>query len=497
MPNLKNLLHAFCAALLVCFCAPAMSQGLPADLTGSWHGALGAGAAQLRLVLTFTRSSDGQYTAILESVDQGATIPTDKVTVSGDKVRVDVGRVNGFYEGTLNKDSSEITGSWTQNGLSQPLSFKRGSLESDKAQKTDSAQKNDATKPAAPPQKPFTVPLDVEVPWPPTAVQADGKNVLAYELHIANFSGQPVTLAHIEVVGDGGTELTRYGTNDVLASIALVGNRQATGMDKLTIGPGQLAIVYMWVALDSAAKLPAALEHKISAKVGAYPEELTVQCARVNVGRDVAVISPPLRGDNWVAANGPSNTSGHRRTIIPIDGKGRIAQRFAIDWVRLNPDGSTHTGDPLDNKNYRAYSSEALAVADGTVVATKDGIPQNVPGENSRAVPITMETVGGNHVIIDIGHGRYAFYAHLQPGSLKVKVGDRVKRGQVVGLVGNCGNSTEPHLHFHLGESPSPLASEGIPYVFESFDAKTKAGAPLVKHKMEIPAEDEIVDFWK
>ena len=500
MPNLNNLVRALCALLLVCFCVstPAQNPAPPADLTGSWHGTLGTGAVQLRLVLTFTRASDGQYTAVLDSVDQGATSPTDKVTVTGDKVRVDVGRVKGFYEGTLNKDASEMAGSWTQNAIAQPLSFKRGALDSDKAQKSDSVAKKDEAKPAAPPQKPLTIPIDVAIPWAPTAVSANGKNLLVYELHITNFSGQPVTLAHLEVLGDGKTELLRLGTNELITSVALVGNRQAAGMDKLTIGPGQRAMVYMWAAMDAAVKLPATVEHRLSVKVGAYPEELAVECARVSIGRDLPVISPPLRGDNWLAGNGPSNTSGHRRTIIPIDGKGRIAQRFAIDWVRLNPDGkATYTGDPLDNKNYRAYGSEALAVADGTVVATKDGIPQNVPGENSRAVPITLETVGGNHVILDIGHGHYAFYAHLQPGSLKVKTGDRVKRGQVLGLVGNSGNSTEPHLHFHLGENNSPLGSEGIPYVFESFDAKAKADAPLVKHRMEIPTEDEIVDFGK
>jgi murein DD-endopeptidase MepM/ murein hydrolase activator NlpD len=70
-----------------------------------------------------------------------------------------------------------------------------------------------------------------------------------------------------------------------------------------------------------------------------------------------------------------------------------------------------------------------------------------------------------------------------------------VKRGQVLGLVGNSGNSTEPHLHFHLSDGNSPLGSEGIPYALESFDAKSKVGAPLSKHRMEIPTEDEIVTF--
>jgi len=186
---------------------------------------------------------------------------------------------------------------------------------------------------------------------------------------------------------------------------------------------------------------------------------------------------------------------GHRRAFIPVNGRAQIAQRFAIDWARLNADGKTFTGDAKDNKNYRAYGSDALAVADGVVTEIKDGIPENVPGINSRAVPITLETIGGNHVVLDIGHGRYAFYAHLQPGSLKVKLGDHVKRGQVLGLVGNSGNSTEPHLHFHLSNGNSPLGSEGIPYALESFEAKRKEDAPLSNHHMEIPTENEIMTF--
>jgi murein DD-endopeptidase MepM/ murein hydrolase activator NlpD len=66
--------------------------------------------------------------------------------------------------------------------------------------------------------------------------------------------------------------------------------------------------------------------------------------------------------------------------------------------------------------------------------------------------------------VLDLGGGTYAFYAHLQPGSLRVKNGDRVTRGRVLGLLGNSGNSTEPHLHFHVSDGMSPLGSEGLPY---------------------------------
>lgn len=152
-----------------------------------------------------------------------------------------------------------------------------------------------------------------------------------------------------------------------------------------------------------------------------------------------------------------------------MEGTAAIAQRFAIDSVMMNENGRRFIGDSLENESYFAEGVDALAVADGIVVAVKDSIPENVPGAMSRAVPITLETVGGNFVILDIGQGRYAFYAHLKPGSLRVRPGDRVRKGQVVGLVGNSGNSTEPHLHFHVADGTSPLGSEGIPYVHATF----------------------------
>jgi len=137
------------------------------------------------------------------------------------------------------------------------------------------------------------------------------------------------------------------------------------------------------------------------------------------------------------------------------------------------------------------------------VTETKDGIPENVPGIDSRAVPITLETVGGNHVILDIGGGHFAFYAHLQPGSLRVKLGEKVRRGQVVGLVGNSGNSTEPHLHFHIENGSSPLGAEGLPYSLASFEVVGRgegwkpadAKGPAEVHKNEIPMENEVVNF--
>jgi len=360
-----------------------------------------------------------------------------------------------------------------------------------------------AAQPPAPPTRPVTVPLDVRVVVAPTAFNADGKTHLVYELRVINLSGASnCRITGLEVAsGNSGTPpLARFGEADLQGMIA---QPVRNGTDKALLAAGAAATVYMWVTLDPSEKLPAKLWHRLSVKVGDYPEALPLETGPAAVNSKVVTISPPLRGDHWVAANGPSNTSSHRRALIPVDGQARIAQRFAIDWVRIYEDGVTHHGDPLDNNNYSAYGAEALAVADAVVTEVRDGIPANVPGANSRAVPITLDTVGGNHVVLDIGGGHYALYAHLQTGSLRVKLGDKVHRGQVVGLVGNTGNSTEPHLHFDITDGTSPLGSEGLPYLMTSFELQGHESGGKLTEKLghygtvarALVSDGEIVGF--
>jgi len=473
------------------------NQAAPKGLEGTWQGVLGDGATKLRLVLTISKSSDGQYRGMIDSIDQGATIPIDKISADGDSVRLEVGSVGGVYEGSFTKERSEIHGKWTQGGTKQDLNFQVAT--------SSPAEQSAASKaPLKPVQKPLGAPVDLEVPKPPTAIQADGKTHLAYELHITNFGTADCSVIQIVVLrADDKKLLGHFEGVELAGMLYRPGVAGAVGMDKLRLGPGLRAVVYLWATLDKASDVPSALEHRVTVKVGDYPEPFAVQSARTSVRSDLVVIGPPLHGGEWLAANGPSNSSGHRRALIPIGGRAQIAQRFAIDWVRLQSDGQTFTGDRLDNKNYRAYGSEVLAVADGVASEVVDGIPQNIPGEHSRAVPITLETVAGNHVILDLGQGRYAFYAHLQTGSARVKTGDRVRRGQVLGLVGNSGNSTEPHLHFHLSDANSPLGSEGIPYAIESYERQGKgpdwkpssANSTPEKRLVEMPLENEIVRF--
>lgn len=349
-----------------------------------------------------------------------------------------------------------------------------------------------------PTEKPITVPLEVSPPVLPAVFHAGGQTHLAYELRVTNLGPWNCVISGLDVVVAVGD--SRPLASFTQADIDRMTHRPVTPPSRLE--PESSVILYVWVTLDGQRDVPARLRHRLRVTLGDYAEVLTLNTPELAVAAEPTVIGAPLKGDRWLAANGPSNTSGHRRARIPIGGHAAIAQRFAIDWVRIGKDGQTFWGDPLKNESYYAYGVEALAVADGVVAAVHDGLPQNVPGTDSRAVRITLETVAGNYVILDIGKGRYAFYAHLQPGSLRVKPRDKVRRGQVVGLVGNTGNSTEPHLHFHLADGPSALGAEGVPYGLESFDVYARDGAVLAdaeaaprKRTRAIPAENELIRF--
>jgi murein DD-endopeptidase MepM/ murein hydrolase activator NlpD len=136
--------------------------------------------------------------------------------------------------------------------------------------------------------------------------------------------------------------------------------------------------------------------------------------------------------------------------------------------VQIGPNGATFAGDPAQNASYFAYGKELLAVLDGRVVSTLDGIPENVPN-GPPAVTLEPGNLPGNSIVLQFDEDHFALYAHLIPGTLRVRPGDRVRRGEVLGLLGNSGGSTQPHLHFQVMDRPIPLAADGLPFVFDHF----------------------------
>lgn len=332
-------------------------------------------------------------------------------------------------------------------------------------------------------------PIEATVSMPPQSFKANGEWNLTYELRISSFADTgDVTITKLEAVGADGKPLFAVH-GDILKS--MVDPTAAVG---LTLKPRTFTTLFIWITATTQAEIPPAFRHRITIRSSDDPKEMTTETPAITVDmRPVLVIDPPLRGARWVAANGPSAASLHRRALLPIEGRAYIGQRYAIDWAQTYPDGNWFRGDEKVNRDYRGYGQPIYAVADGVVTEARDGIPENVPDMQKRAVEMTLQTIPGNHVIEQIGQGAFATYAHMQTGSVKVKVGDQVHHGQVLGLLGNSGNSTAPHLHFQICDRNSVLGCEGIPYALSSFeqekDGKTE------KREKELPVQDEVVDF--
>jgi murein DD-endopeptidase len=351
--------------------------------------------------------------------------------------------------------------------------------------------------------------LDVQVTAAPMPVRIGGRIHLAYELHITNFRAVDLALTRIDVLGDERNRdpLASYQDTELRMALARAGARPDTS-DKRVVGGGMRVVFFIWLALDEKTTVPSTVHHRISFNVlgPAGSETGVVESGRIDVRHDAPVVlDPPLRGGPWVAVYDPSMAGGHRRALFAINGRARVPARFAIDWIKLGDDGRARRGDSSTLSDFHGYGADVLAVADGVVADVVDGLAEPT-------VPITLDNASGNYVTLGLAGGRFAAYEHLKPGSITVKVGDRVRSGQVLAQLGASGSvSSGPHLHFHVSDTNSPLGAEGLPFVFRSFEplgafesleafANGKPWAPspsgrATKRQMEMPLAQTVLRF--
>ncbi|HYP12971.1 MAG TPA: M23 family metallopeptidase, partial [Bryobacteraceae bacterium] len=407
------------------------------SLEGVWLGTLAEHGNSAPVLFIFSQSSQGGIHGEVVSVQRNVSHKFE-VSRDGRVLRWQVPRINGNFEGTLSADGKLIEGVWSERAGRQPLRL---------------ARYNETS---------FSLPLgaeiDVFVPKPPTAVRAGGRFHLMYELHLTNWGASEVKVERLE--------LTIHGEVAKLEGESLAGLFSSRS---LHIGPKtRTAIILMF----SSSRAPNEVRHQLVFKRPEQSNSVTVDCGEVIVSHDVVSLSPPVRGKNWVMNEGPDVASHHRTSLLALNGKITNAQRFAFDIYKAEDGIDQPEVRRTENRHYSSYGEEVTAVADATVVSVRDDIPDATPHGLTSPVPIDLQTVTGNHVVLDLGLGRYAMYAHLQAG-LRVRVGDRVARGQVLGRIGNSGRTDAPHLHFHVADGPT-MNAEGLPFVFDTFERAGK-----------------------
>lgn len=315
-------------------------------------------------------------------------------------------------------------------------------------------------------------PLTIDVLAAPQAVTgSDGNTYLVYELVLTNLAPVGVYVTDVQVLDPvTGQQLGEFPSGTIAQRLLVNPQQPRSSLLK----QDELGFFFVHVAIPPATTLPGSLTHRVVVTPTSENVPWTASGGDTSVNQEApTVLGPPLRGSGYIAGDGCCDAPRHVQAVMP-DGEGNWwnAQRFAIDWELLDAQHRLWVAPPERAKapqvgDYLIYGQDILAVADGTVVAVVTNLDNQPPGKMPDGLP--RDEADGNHVILDLGHGVYALYAHMAPDSVLVDVNDQVKKGQVLGKVGNTGNTSAPHLHFQLMDRPSALDANGLPYVFEQF----------------------------
>ena len=321
------------------------------------------------------------------------------------------------------------------------------------------------------PSTAFT-PLAGSVTTTPQPVRgSDGRWHLAYELVLTNATADRVELDSVVVSADPSGRVLQTLSGAALRAASNPLGGQSGG--KTVMAASSTWVGWLDVTVSRWSQVPTALVHRVR-WVLTTPDGRRIARAhaivRVPTLRRAAVtLGPPLLRGTWFASEGCCrDDTHHRRGLVPVNGRLMVPQRFAIDWYLLDSKNRAWVGDPSKLTSYRAYRKPIIAAAAGTVVARLDGMP------NSRALPepppITpIEDSVGNRVIVKVSPGVYVLYAHMDPGSVQVRVGQRVRRGQLLGRIGTSGNSTVPHLHFQILTTRTFFPTDSRPWALDRF----------------------------
>jgi murein DD-endopeptidase MepM/ murein hydrolase activator NlpD len=308
---------------------------------------------------------------------------------------------------------------------------------------------------------------------------SDGLYHMAYALQVTNSFDRAAELKSIEVL-DG----TTGKPVDAQSQVVTIFDQNVTGLIRAFSHPvtfsskdfstrleaGGSGVIYVNLVFQKPNQIPDSVTHRFTAVTGEAPGERTftaVDHARPVNCKRVTVLSGPLQGKGWVNGNGCCRIIGpHRFVINSINGELHATEEFAIDWIRLGEDNRAYHGDVRNLHNWYDYDAPVISASEGRVIDVRNDLKDEIPGKNPVGLP--LDEIAGNHVIVMLSEGTYVEYDHLVPGSAAVAPGDFVQKGQLLGRLGNSGNSDAPHLHFQIMSRPSILDGWAVPFVFDS-----------------------------
>ena len=314
--------------------------------------------------------------------------------------------------------------------------------------------------------------ITMTVPFGPIPVESTNGVNIAYELELHVPDNMTLLPEQLEVI-DAATGKVLYTPSAGVLAQSFLHAHGPIPPEDLANGSFEPVIprISVWFVTGNGS-VPDRLVHRLTfnrTADGLPP--LTVTGGEVAVRKDLlpVVVGSPVKGAGWTAMETTSPTTHHFLAPITWNGVTRTPERYAQDIFLVDPvTGQAASGNASFAKNFFGYGREVYAVANGTVADVHDGEPDNPI--IYRQESLSLATLAGNSVIIDIGDRKYACYGHLIPGSIRVKKGDAVIEGQVIGLLGNSGNTDIPHLHFQVVTgTPSLLGAEGYPHVYRSF----------------------------
>src|ERR1700678_1408121 len=276
-------------------------------------------------------------------------------------------------------------------------------------------------------------PLMLNVQDAPIPFQgSDARTHLVYELELKNFSSAALSIEKLEILAPDNSVLQALDAKEIAARLQPAGRRDSGA----TMPASTFALLFIHVTLPENQHAPASLIHRIHLRAEAAPpgqQEITETGGEIAVDtQPVVVIGPPLRGANYVSADSCCDATRHTRAALPVNGRVWLAQRYAVDWEQLDDANRIYHGPRENLASYAIFGQPVLAVARARVAHIVDGLPEETPGQYPTNIPV--DKADGNSVILDLGDGRFAMYAHMQPGSIRVHAGDTVELGQVIGL---------------------------------------------------------------